>query len=324
MLTRLLLAAHCAAALARGGGRSPLLFGFYADNLTATPYVSVHQADTLADAAAAFAAFKVPSLLSVYGAVFQGAPRRLVLQPQWREQLAALIAAAAPLQQQGAVLGFNLGDELVWNCLAPANLSLVASAVRAQCPRGSCTLWYNEAAVFKGPSTPFSDSCGNPVTDWAIPAALDLFSTDIYHMDGLVEGWVADRVRGFYDSFVFPFLAPGQRVVLVPGSFGSDVNHYPNGTYVCDRACYDAMCAHDAVDFGAWAAQDERVAGVFPWNWHGCPACNGSRWTPPHTCCMDELGTSVMPRTAAAWEALFAPAAAPPAAPPPPPLGRRH
>jgi hypothetical protein len=64
----------------------------------------------------------------------------------------------------------------------------------------------------------------------------------------------------------------------------SDVNHYPNGTYVCDRACYDTMCSHDAHDFMTWATSDPRIAGVFPWNWAGCPSCNGSKWTPPHTC----------------------------------------
>jgi hypothetical protein len=300
---RLLAAARCAAL-----ARSALLFGCYGDNLTATPYATIHQADTPADAEAAFAAFKVPSLLSVYSAVFQGAPGRLVLQPQWQAQLAALAASAAPLLQSGALLGFNLGDELVWNCLAPANLSLVASAVRGHCPRGACTLWYNEAAVFGGGGA-FKDSCGNEVTDWAIPSALDLFSTDIYHMDGLVEGWVAKWVKTFYDAWIFPHLTPLQKVVLVPGSFGSNVNHYPNGTYVCDKACYDAMCAHDAADFAAWAAQDARVAGVFPWNWGGCPTCNGSQWTPPHTCCKDELGTKEMPQTAAAWKALFGPRA---------------
>ena len=93
--------------------------------------------------------------------------------------------------------------------------------------------------------------------------------------------------------------------MLVPGSYGSDVNHYPNGTYVCNRACYDAMVAHDAADFHQWATTDDRIAAIMPWNWAGCPSCNGSRWTPPHTCCMDELGTNVMPQAAAAWEALF-------------------
>lgn len=129
-------------------------------------------------------------------------------------------------------------------------------------------------------------------------------------MDGAVDGWVRAHVGAFYASFIFPQLSAAQRAVLVPGSYGSDVNHYPNGTYVCNRTCYDAMVAHDAVDFHQWATTDDRIAAVMPWNWNGCPSCNGSRWTPPHTCCMDELGTNVMPMAAAAWKALFGPAAA--------------
>lgn len=296
------LAVSVAALLAHAGGLP--FFGFYDANLTATPYATTYQANSVADASAAFGAFGVPSLLSVYDAVFVREATRLVLQPQWQQQLAALVASAAPLRASGAVMGFNLGDELVWNCLAPSNLTLVANAARALCPRGACTLWYNEAAVFGRPG-PFKDSCGNVVADFAIPPALDWFSADIYHMDGPVAGWVDTKVRSFYDAWIFPNITAQQRVVLVPGSFGSTVNHYPNGTYVCDQACYDAMCALDAADFAAWAAADSRVIGVFPWNWGGCPSCNGSRWTPPHECCMDELGTDVQPKTVAAWKALY-------------------
>ena len=71
---RLLLAALCAQA------RGSVLFGYYDDNLTATPYATVHQANSLAEANATHAAFGIPSLLSVYGAVFQGAPQRTILQ----------------------------------------------------------------------------------------------------------------------------------------------------------------------------------------------------------------------------------------------------
>ena len=83
------------------------------------------------------------------------------------------------------------------------------------------------------------------------------------------------------------------------------MNHYPNGTYVCDKNCYDDMVTHDANDFATWAADDTRIAAILPWNWGGCSTCNGSHWTPPHTCCMDELGTVDMPKATAAWETLF-------------------
>ena len=33
------------------------------------------------------------------------------------------------------------------------------------------------------------------------------------------------------------------------GAFGSNVNHYPNGTVICDKGCYDTMCSQDAEDF---------------------------------------------------------------------------
>jgi len=162
-----------AAAAPRPASAPPLRFGYYEDNLTATPFATLHQADSVADAAAAFADRGVPSLLLVD--VFAGAPGRLVLQADWRARLDALAAAAAPLFASGAALGFNLGDELVWNCLAPANLTLVADAVRGVCPRPGCVVWYNEAAVFHTPA--FTDGCGNAVADYKIPAALDWFST---------------------------------------------------------------------------------------------------------------------------------------------------
>ena len=44
-----------------------------------------------------------------------------------------------------------------------------------------------------------------------------------------------------------------------------------------------------------------KVAAIAPWNWGGCPTCNGSRFTPPHTCCMDEIGTKDQPLARAAW-----------------------
>ena len=64
------------------------------------------------------------------------------------------------------------------------------------------------------------------------------------------------------------------------------------------------MCEQDATDFHAWASEDERVAGVFPWNWDGCPTCSGSKWTPPHTCCMDEVGTRDLPALRSKWLAI--------------------
>ena len=129
-------------------------------------------------------------------------------------------------------------------------------------------------------------------------------TVDIYHMDGYESGWVDAHVKSYYEKYIFPNISSMQKAILVPGSFGSDVNHFPNGSYVCNKSCYDDMCARDADDFYAWASTDARVAGVLTWNYGGCAACNGSHWTPPHTCCMDEIGTKDMPKALAAWEAV--------------------
>ena len=112
-----------------------------------------------------------------------------------------------------------------------------------------------------------------------------------------------DNVHKFYRDIIllYPNLTASQKVLLVPGAFGSHVNHYPNGTYVCDNHCYDEMCAKDAIDFYRWAQSDPMVVAITPWNWGGCPSCNGSRWTPPHTCCMNEVGARDQPLTRAAW-----------------------
>ena len=197
-------------------------------------------------------------------------------------------------------------------------LTIVVDAIRSSFPRGTAIIWYNEAAVFDIANWPnIHDSCGNPISDYSLSAlsSLDWFSVDIYHMDGFIPGWVDSTPRAWYERNIFPNMSfPTQSAFLVPGSFGSNVNHYPNGTYICDNRCYSVMISIDAVDYFKWALADERVGIVMPWNWNGCPACNGSRFTPPNTCCMDEIGTKDMPLEISTWEslasALLQPAAA--------------
>ena len=89
-----------------------------------------------------------------------------------------------PSTRAGTILGFNLGDELSWTCYTSEDISAAADAVRATYPRGTTLIWYNEAALnFKDG---WHDECGNENRTFFIPPALDWFSVDIYHMDGLV------------------------------------------------------------------------------------------------------------------------------------------
>ena len=118
-------------------------------------------------------------------------------------------------------------------------------------------------------------------------------SIDMYHLDGPVENWVKDHARKFYQANIYPNLTEHQKVLLIPGAFGSVFNRLPNnGSYICDLVCYDKMCAKDAADFYDWAKSDPRVVGITPWNWAGCPSCVKYK---------EEIGARDQPATRAAW-----------------------
>lgn len=207
-------------------------FSFYHASLADLPVLSnstdVFQAGSLADVATAWKHGQ-KSLLSLESTLFCNAVTpQAGLCDNWVVKWDILAAAAASAIAQGSLLGFNLGDELVLKCIPPATIAKAAERIRTNFPRGKAILWYNEAAH---PWTPFMDFCGQP-HNFSIPGALDWFSIDMYHMDGPEAGWVGAQVKAFYERWIFPGLGPQQRAVLVPGSFGSDVNHFPNGTYV--------------------------------------------------------------------------------------------
>ena len=277
-------------------------FGFWDDNQTETSsFVNWHTSADPTDLRSA-AAKGLHTLLEVRSLFFgtNATGSGLALLPDWEARWSAAVEnVVLPLLANGTAMGVFMGDELVWNCLPPAQLQQAVNAARAALP-ANAIIWQNEAAMIQAPH----DTCGNTWAEYRIPTNLTWFSVDIYHMNGYVEGWVNSSVRAYYEKHIFPNLTDSQRAVLVPGAFGSDVNHYPNGTYVCDRACYDDMLSRDAYDFAAWAMADARIAGLKVWNWGGCKSCNGSHWTPPHTCCMDEIGCRDMPKQRAAWAAI--------------------
>lgn len=189
------------------------------------------------------------------------------------------------------IIGFNLGDEVVWNCFPIETVHTVSNTLRASFP--DAVIWYNEAV---GPvvHNTMAGSCGNYTPfNFTLPKSMSWFSVDKYHKNGFVEGWVEDNVRTLYEDSIYPLLTPEQKVLLVPGAFGSDHNYDTNGTMVCDRECYEYMCSRDALDFVQWAKEDTRVVGITPWNWYGCPLC------PPEQ--HIELGTENMTLLRATW-----------------------
>ena len=288
----------------------PKYFAFYDDIPAETMSFTNLRLSVSASESVFTKALGLDSLLLVEDIFFSTSNRGM--NPNWEQEWHDFLPQAKALISNQSIIGFNLGDELVNNCIPLDNVTSAANAVRKQFPRRSgppprgehAIIWYNEAA---GPvRLNISDKCGQKSTGpFVIPRALDWFSIDKYHMNGQTENWVNKNVKAFYEQYIYPRLSGNQRVVLVPGSFGSNVNHFPNGTYVCDKDCYDRMCSYDANDFYTWAKDPaSKVEVIAPWNWSGCKSCNGSHWTPPHTCCMDEIGTKDQPKSREVWERI--------------------
>ena len=53
-----------------------------------------------------------------------------------------------------------------------------------------------------------------------MPPSVTWFSIDVYHTSPKAN--YTGQVRAFYENHIYPKLAPYQRAVLVPGSFGSE------------------------------------------------------------------------------------------------------
>ena len=118
-------------------------------------------------------------------------------------------------------------------------------------------------------------------------------------------------MQSFYKQYIHPLLHSGQKLVLVPASFSSDLNHK------CDRLscfcrivirlkrvthggrdCYIKMIKHDATDYAAWANSDDRVSAIIPWHWDGCEGVDDCI---KH---IDEIGTAELPDVIEHWKGL--------------------
>jgi hypothetical protein len=149
-------------------------FGFYDDDPPVTAaFTNFHIGDVLPPAEATIAQV-LPALLLVQQ-YFLGCGRVLCTD---RSKWEAALPELRQLLANKTILGFNLGDELVWNTLKPAELVKYADAVRADFPRGQAILWYNEAAFFTQGSarSTWTDSAKNNVSDYSIPSSLDWYA----------------------------------------------------------------------------------------------------------------------------------------------------
>jgi len=240
-------------------------------------------------------------LLGVYWTFVEehkrGGKPALRLVPHWRQLLETLVPLYTDLLNNGTIVGFFLGDELMWNGFPYEELSVWSAALRLRFP--SSFMWENEAyPVYNcAPGTvPSSCAMYGPCCDYyqriinitnGVPPGLNVTSIDLYRWNPS-QGSIVRQVKGYYRNQLLPRLHEGQKLFVVPGSDAS--THNPE----CNFTCYDTMCASDAAAFYEWILNDSMITGAMPWAWKSCGAkCIGA---------LCEIGTRHMIKAKAAWE----------------------
>jgi hypothetical protein len=223
----------------------------------------------------------------------------IVLIPGWRQTLQNLAPLYGEMLRNGTIVGFFLGDELMWNGFAYRDLVQWSNELRKMFP--SAFLWENEAypSYSCDPAKPLPTKCvaygpccsiyGEPTLPLlGIPPALNATSVDIYAWTPKAnKDLVHGRIKSYYAAYLKPRLHPTQTLFVVPGADSSTHNSE------CDLACYDAECARNAFEFLAWMQSDATIGGCIPWTWRSC----GAGCVAPE----DERGASTMNKTKAAW-----------------------
>ena len=174
------------------------------------------------------------SLYPVHSTFFCGQ----LLCPDWQSRWQALYASTIkPGIAAKWLMGVHFGDELIWSCTPWANLSAAADFVRADLPRGTAILTYNEAyPVFVTAPAEAGSLAPNEAGLWQwncdtggghhnrtpapgmringtyvyprVPDSLDWLSLDYYPSEGTVAG----TIRLFQEQ-IYPKLSASQSVM---------------------------------------------------------------------------------------------------------------
>ena len=113
-------------------------------------HTNLRLSSTLEQASVAKTKFQQDSLLAVEMTLwyYPKGERGFRIRPDVASAWAAVAAAAAPLLANGSLIGFNLGDELVWNCLPPSELTAGVDLIRKSFPRGQAVSRHNIAGIW--------------------------------------------------------------------------------------------------------------------------------------------------------------------------------
>tara|TARA_B110000208_G_scaffold70935_2_gene91331 strand:+ start:799 stop:1782 length:984 start_codon:yes stop_codon:yes gene_type:complete len=233
------------------------------------------------------------------------------LNDDYEARWATYAAQLAPIIANRTLLGFFLGDELLWNGLTFAEMETYANAVRAAFPRSTNGGASASAVIYTNGAWPtlFPTMPGEPTSPgnigavpndqlWLrVPTALDWWGVDVYPDQFSQLG----ALTVLHSNVLRKFTAPEQRLVLIPPFYGDRVNSSSAVTRQLDCGssdCDDAMVS--------WAEQflrtflnvscpdATRVVAAMPYRWTGLGDRSGRR----------AQGGKELPRARAAWEAV--------------------
>ena len=212
------------------------------------------------------------------------------LLPGWEAALSGAIRSIGPALANESVRGVFLGDEMCSTVGIPAaNLSAVATAAKnAMAAWGGGLVVSNEGiwavnGTANGPNAKSKFPRPTPCYLPAIPAAIDLFSVDVYVSSaenqprpGISDAEEARVAKAFYDRYITPKLHAHQRLLLVPGTF-ADPDVGRSGSI----AKQDVVIAQKLRGYVRWLRNDSRVVGINAWKWADDKLANGS-WNPSY------------------------------------------
>lgn len=233
----------------------------------------------------------------------------------WEGALQGALDMAGPALANGSIAGVFLGDELASTVHIPhTNITAVAIAAKARMAKwrsgGLIALnegkWaLNDTAVGPDAKSPYP----RPTPCWLprIPAAVDLFSFDLYVCSaenqprkGVHDSEEPRLARQFFEKFVRPKLSTSTKVVLVPGVFAD-----PDTTRSGSLASQDKVVEAKVQGYADWMRNESHtIVGLSAWKWSNDKLANGS-WNPSYGAIA--VGGESLPRTAALIHKLARP-----------------
>eukprot|EP01052_Picozoa_sp_SAG31_P014702 SAG31_NODE_922_length_10976_cov_8.838742_10_plen_317_part_00 len=171
--------------------RYETMYGWHASMANFTPQ---SQSSSITEIVDFHNATRRPGILELQGVFFQDMKkshptlRGQMVKPTAIADWEALLPKIKPLIAQKIIIGFMLGDEIVWNNVSWVDLDAIATRVKGDCPEPF--LFYNEG----GAPLWGNYNVNHMHTEYPhIPAAVDYVSTDDY--DTIVSFLPIYRIR---------------------------------------------------------------------------------------------------------------------------------